>query len=193
MLSFVRTTGVAEPALRLAVLVAGIVLLWALASSEWVEVRLSRIIEWALARWTDLDARDYVRLLDLSGGYSITEIRVDPEDWLAGRRVGDLQLEQEGVVVLGIQRAGGEYMGAPPIGTRFELGDTLVLYGRTEALAQLRDRRADAAGEQAHERAKAEQSALLARQAAAETRRVGRLRNRPGKERKQDVGALPNR
>jgi hypothetical protein len=182
---------VAEPALRLGVLVAGIVLLWALASSARVEARLSRIIEWALARWTDLDARDYVRLLDLSGGYSITEIRVDPSDWLASRRVGDLQLEQEGVVVLGIRRAGGGYMGAPPVGTRFELGDTLVLYGKTEALAELRVRRADATGEQAHERAKAEQSALLTRQAAAEKRRVDRLRNRRHSERKRDVGALP--
>src|SRR4051812_2568279 len=84
LLSFVRTSGVAEPALRLAVLAAGIAALWALAASAWVEGRLSHIIERALARWTDLDARDYVRLLDLSGGYSITEIRVDPEDWLAG-------------------------------------------------------------------------------------------------------------
>ena len=190
MLSFVDSSGFAESALRLVVLLAGLAILWALAASDWVEARLSRVIEWALNRWTDLDMRDYVRLLDLSGGYSITEIRVDPEDWLAGRSVGDLPLEQEGVVVLGIQRADGEYMGAPPVGSRFDVGDTLVLYGRSTALDELRTRRAGVAGDEAHERAKSEQSALLTRQAAAEARRARRLRKRHH-ETNEDVGAVP--
>jgi uncharacterized membrane protein len=170
MLSFVTTSGVAEPALRLAVLVVGLVALWAVAASSWIEARLSRIIEWALARWTDLDARDYVRLLDLLGGYAITEVRVDPGEWLLGRRVGDVLLAREGVVVLGITRARGGYIGAPPAGTEFEPGDTLVLYGQADALDELRRRRVGAAGDREHERAKARHSALVRREGAADAR-----------------------
>jgi hypothetical protein len=170
MLSFVATSGVAQPALRLAVLVVGLGALWAVAASSWIEARLSRVIEWALTRWTVLDARDYVRLLELLGGYAITEVRVDPGEWLLGRRVGDLLLAREGVVVLGITRARGGYMGAPPAGTEFEPGDTLVLYGQSDALDELRSRRVGTAGEQAHERAKARHSALVRREAAAEAR-----------------------
>src|SRR5689334_3746633 len=111
LLSFVATSGVAQPALRLAVLVLGLIALWAFAASSWIAARLSRVIEWALARWTDLDARDCVRLLELLGGYSSTEVRVDPGEWLLGRRAGDLPLAREGVLVLGIKRASGGYVG----------------------------------------------------------------------------------
>jgi TrkA-C domain len=179
MLSFVATSGFAQPALRLAVLACGLVVLWALAASSWVEARLSRVIEWALARWTDLDARDYVRLLDLLDGYAITEVRVDPGEWLLGRRVGDLPLAREGVVVLGITRASGQYMGAPPAGTEFEAGDTLVLYGQADALDELRRRQAGTAGDREHERAKARHSALIQREAAADARHVREARHVP--------------
>jgi hypothetical protein len=180
MLSFVTASGFAQPALRLAVLVVGLVVLWAVATNSWIEARMSRVIEWALARWTDLDARDYVRLLDLLGGYAITEVRVDPGEWLLGRRVGDLLLAGEGVVVLGIRRARGGYMGAPPVGTEFESGDTLVLYGQADALDELRRRRAGSAGEQEHERAKVRHSALVRREAATDARRKKQRSNSAG-------------
>jgi hypothetical protein len=180
MLSFAATSGFAQPALRLAVLIFGLLALWAVAASSWIEARLSRVIEWALARWTDLDARDYVRLLDLLGGYAITEIRVDPGDWLLGRRVGDLPLAREGVVVLGITRAPGGYMGAPPAGTEFESGDTLVLYGQADALDELRRRRVGSTGDREHETAKARHSALVRREAAADARRKQRESNDAG-------------
>ena len=80
------------------------------------------------------------------------------------------RLPREGVVVLGITRARGGYIGAPPASTEFEPGDTLVLYGQADALDELRRRRAGIAGEQEHEWAKARHSALVRREAAAEAR-----------------------
>jgi hypothetical protein len=138
LLSFVDTTSWREAALRAAVILGGLLLVWLLAASDWVEQRLSRLIERGLRRWTDLDVADYVRLLHISRDYSITEMGVAEDEWLNGRRVGDILLAQEGVVVLGIRRPIGEYISAPPVGTAFGLGDTLVVYGRLTALDELR-------------------------------------------------------
>jgi hypothetical protein len=181
LLSFVNTSGYEQPLLRAALIVGGLGALWALASSDWVEYRLSRLIEWALTRWTDLDAHDYVRLLQISGEYSITEFMVDADEWLCGRRVGDLQLAQEGVVVLGVRHSDGHYVSAPPAGSSFQAGDTLIVYGRSSALDELQDRKAGATGDLAHERAITEHSRVVAEQTKSEAgRRWRRARPQTG-------------
>ncbi|HYL52404.1 MAG TPA: TrkA C-terminal domain-containing protein [Acidimicrobiia bacterium] len=165
LLSFVNTSGY-QPLLRATIILAGLVVLWVLASSDWVEGRLSQLIERVLTRWTDLDVHDYVRLLEISGDYSITEFTVDADEWLCGRRVGDVQLAKEGVVVLGIRRRDGHYVGVPPTGTPFEAGDTLVVYGRSTGMYELQDRKAGASGDAAHERAITEHSRVVAEHVA---------------------------
>jgi Trk K+ transport system NAD-binding subunit len=172
LLSFVNASGYEQVLARAGLIFGGLGLLWALASSDWVEAWMSRVIERALTRWTDLDVHDYVRLLEISGNYSIAEVGVDADEWLCGRRVGDLQLAQEGVVVLGIRHADGHYVGAPPVGSSFEAGDILVLYGRSSALDELQDRKAGAAGDLLHERAMTEHSRVVAEESRQGARRA---------------------
>jgi hypothetical protein len=171
LLSFAGTPDAAETALRVAAIALGLLVLWALAASDWVERRLSRLIEQLLRRFTDLDVQDYVRLLHISDEYSITEIGIDEGDWLRGRRVHELPLQREGVVVLGIRHRDGKYIGAPPDDTTFEPGDTVVVYGRIVALDELQARQAGAEGDRAHERAVTAHSEVAARQAADDQRR----------------------
>jgi hypothetical protein len=170
LLSFATTSGAGETFVRAGVMAVGLLGLWALAASSWIERHLSRLIERLLRRFTDLDVTDYVRLLHISDDYSITEIGIDEGDWLCGRQVGALPLEREGVVVLGVRHRDGTYVGAPPKDTTFEPGDTLVAYGRTVALDELQSRQAGAAGDRAHERAVDAHSKIAARQAAEEAR-----------------------
>jgi K+/H+ antiporter YhaU regulatory subunit KhtT len=170
LLSFVGTSGYRQPAGRLAILVIGLSLIGWVASSRWVDRHLSRLIERVLARTTDLDARDYVRLLDIQGDHSIDEITVEPGEWLEGRLICDLQLANEGVVVLGIRRPNGRYTGAPTGMTPIRLGDTVVVYGRTSALNELRNRRAGVAGDRAHADAKAEYERIVAQEAIDDRR-----------------------
>ncbi len=132
---------------RVAMLLGGLVALWLVARSPWVDRRLSRLITRALGRWTDLDARDYAALLHLSGSYSVMEMAVNAGDWVAGRRLEELSLRDEGVVVLGISRADGVYLGAPRFGTEIKDGDTLILYGRSPRLCELDRRPAGAVGD----------------------------------------------
>ncbi|MCO6437562.1 MAG: TrkA C-terminal domain-containing protein [Phycisphaerae bacterium] len=143
--------------LRAAVIVAGIAVLWTASYSKWLDQHLSRIIRWALARWTDLDVRDYASLLHLGGDYSVMELLVQPNDWMSGRTLAELGLREEGVLVLGIQPRSDAYVGAPTRNTRIHPGDTMLLYGRDRTLASLDRRKKEIGGQLAHVDAVAEQ------------------------------------
>lgn len=146
---------------QLAALLGGVAFLWAVATSRWVDRWLSRVIRWALSRWTSLEVRDYAALLNLSGGYKVAELQVRPGDWLAGKTLSDMRLRDEGVLVLGIQRADGTYIGAPRGWTEVHPGDTLIVYGRAELLSELDRRCSGAEGDRAHAAAVAIQKRLL--------------------------------
>ena len=146
--------------LRLLVLAAGLFLLWVFASSLWVDRQLSRLIAWALKKYTSLELHDYAGLLHMSGGYVVGELRVAEDDWLAGRTLIELALTKEGVVVLGIEKPTGVYIGAPQGPTKLEAGDTLLVYGRSDQLRSLDDRRSGAAGNWEHARAVSKQKQI---------------------------------
>ena len=179
ILSFLGSATDDTKLIRLYVIAGGAVLIWLLAQSRWIDQGMKRAMQWAFDRWTDLDARDYVGLLKLSGVYTVRELMVNEGDWLAGQRLDMCRLPDEGVLVLGIYRSDGSYVGAPNKNTQIESGDTLILYGRGESLADLDKRGAGASGDQAHQRAVHEQQHEVARQDAREERsRKSRARRR---------------
>lgn len=135
------------------VLAVGLALLWIVARSRWVERRLNRVISWALRRWARLEVRDYVAVLHLQSGYAVTEMHVESSDWIADKALARLRLPHEGVLVLGIIRVGGAYIGAPTGDTEIHGGDTLILYGPIERIEELDQRRAGLRGDEAHEEA----------------------------------------
>ncbi len=155
---------------QLTLLVAGIGALWLFSSSAWVDRHLCRVISWALGRWTDIDARDYARLLHVRDDFGVTELCVQDGDWLARRELRQLDLAREGTLILGIECPGGEFIGAPSAETEIRPGDTLILYGRTPRIAELDRRGAGAAGDETHDAAGVEQERL----AAAARVRAGR-------------------
>ena len=151
------------------ILAAGVVVLGALSMSRPVDRMLTRLIRDALRRWTDLDVRDYAGLLELGEGYTVAELEVDPEDWVAGRELGELTLRDEGLVVLGIRRPGCPYIGAPDGGAVIRSGDVLLLYGREDRVEELDRRAHDTAGDLAHRRAVEEQERMEREGAAGHT------------------------
>ncbi|HWH13901.1 MAG TPA: TrkA C-terminal domain-containing protein [Miltoncostaeaceae bacterium] len=152
LLSFIGASG-GEGARRLGVLLGGLVALWLLARSAAVDRALTAAIVRVVGRFSDLDVRDYARLLHLAEQYAVLELRVQDGDWLAGRTLEQLQLRDEGIAILGVQRADGVYLGSPVGGTPVAAGDTLLVYGRTDDLRELDRRPAGPEGDRAHERA----------------------------------------
>jgi hypothetical protein len=154
--------------LRILILVASLAVLWMVARSEWVDRQLSRVITWALKRWTDLEVRDFAALLHLTGDYVVVELLVRNGDWLVGRRLTELRLPDEGVLVLGVATPDGTYVGAPRGDHRLESGDTVVMYGHKERLSNLDQRPAGTLGNREHRKAIDQQH--RAQQAEPETR-----------------------
>jgi len=166
MLSFVAVEDRDQGLTRLVVLAGGLVLLWAVAQNQWVERQMSKAIARALKRVAALDTRDYAGLLHLAGEYAVMELKVRQGGWLAGRALRELQLPEEGVLVLGVSHEDGRYVGAPHGATVAAPGDVVLLYGRSSHLAELGRRRAGREGERrrdaaemAERRVKAEEGA----------------------------------
>ena len=157
-LSFVNVEANSEGWFRFGLLTASLLVLWLFARSSWVEQRMSKLITWALKRYGDFGSRDYGAMLHLAGEYAVIELKVRPEGWLANRDLVELDLPDEGVLVLGISRRDGDYVGAPKGETRIEPGDTVLLYGRAPVLDSIDKRGSDAAGAIAHRQAVAEQA-----------------------------------
>lgn len=143
-------------------------LLWA-SSSKAVDKALQPLIHRLLRRWTDIDTRDYARLLHVAGEYSVMELSVAETDWMCDRDLAELRLSDEGVLVLGIQRADdGSYVGAPKGWTTVHAGDVLITYGDSDRLVELDRRKAGKFGEAAHQQAVAEQALAYAAARKAE-------------------------
>ena len=150
MLSFVGTEGAGQVLGRLALGAVGIAALWSISLSPWVEHNLERWIEWGLERWSSLDVRDYAQLLRLGGSWGVSELNVAPGDWIAGRPLHALRLADEGVLVLGVNHADGVYIGTPTKETVIDAGDTIVVYGSCERIAEIDGRKQGEAGDRAH-------------------------------------------
>ena len=138
------------------VLASGLLILMILAQSKWVEAQLNRVIQWALQKWTYIDTRDYVSLLQLTTDFAVTELSVGPNDWLASKTLLELKLPNEGVLVLGVRRREGEYIGAPRADTEIKAFDSLVMYGPVERIKELDERKSGRSGDVAHLAAQAE-------------------------------------
>jgi hypothetical protein len=142
---------------RVAILILGVALLWAVAENRRVDILLRRVIRRLLKKYTGLDTRDYASLFHIGGDYGVSELTVEEDDWLAGRTLADLRLSEEGALVLAIVEPDGTYRGAPRGTTRLEPGEQLLVYGRAEALRTLDERKAGLEGEADARRARREQ------------------------------------
>ncbi len=140
-----------DRAVLLAVLTTGIILLFGLFSSRWVERRMNKVIAWTLQRVTDLEVRDYQSLLQLADGYSVSEMLIERNHWLEGGVLRELRLADEGILILGIFRTGEGFRGIPSATDAIQAGDTLIIYGRMENIRKLDRRKPGKAGDQEHE------------------------------------------
>lgn len=160
ILSFISLERIGYISIEIVVLVVGLIALWLLVQSKWIDRKLSYLINRALNRYTTLEVRDYYSLLHLSDNYRVSEIKVEQQDWLADKTLNDLQLHDEGILVLGIKRSNGEYIGAPRGETKIYNDDTVTLYGRAELLESLDNRQKGQSGDQKHAEAVLEQERM---------------------------------
>ena len=137
-------------------LTIGLILLYVFAKSKIVDRGLRYIIRRALKRFTKLHVYDYELLLGLSKGYSIGQFKVRKNSWLANKALGDLKLNEEGILVLGIHRKCKDkevFIGAPRGDVTIKPGDIIVCYGADMGIKQLSHRIKGKKGDKEHREA----------------------------------------
>jgi hypothetical protein len=153
LLTFIDANGQANWPLRVAVLGGGILVLWMIATSRYVDRLISLVTTRALRRWTSIDVTDYAELLHLAGEYKVVVLPVQEGHWAAGRTLAELDLRAEGMLTLGIERRDGTFIGVPPLATSVDVGDQMTIYGRSSAIGALGHRQARPSAAAEHERA----------------------------------------
>lgn len=159
ILTFVGQSEPGDLTFRVAGLVVGVLSLWYLASSKWVNRKLSRVVEKALQRHTHLDVKDYESVLQLTGDYRIVELQVTPGDWLVDKSLAEAELNREGILVLAVQRRNGDFVGAPRGATKLSREDTVYVYGNIEQIRALDERKRGWLGDVEHRRMAAAKAA----------------------------------
>ncbi len=134
VLTFVGETGKVL-LMRMAMLLLGVLILFLLARSRHIYVLMRKIISKALQKWTSLRIFDYEQLLGLSEGYSISRIVVHSDSWLVEKRLSELRLDRNSVLILAIYRKVNKkeiFIGAPAGDTVIKSKDVLICYSRQE-------------------------------------------------------------
>jgi len=147
-------TGIEEKVdawIKIVILLVGTGLLWTLANSKWIDQQLSRVIDKYLRKYGGLNVADYASLLRLSEDYRIAEMAIECKHWLCNSKLRNTELREEGVNVLAISRSDGSFFGAPMGETTIQDGDTLVVYGRIDALLKLEKRLKGSKGNKEHQ------------------------------------------
>jgi len=149
---------------RAVILAAGLLSVAILTRARRLERLLTRFTAWALARWTTLDTRDFAQLLRFGHDYGIIELHARGEDWLVDRPLSELGLPAEGIVILGVHRKDGTFIGAPTGATIINVDDDVLAYGRLDHLQDLDNRHKGVSGDRAHQEAVREQHEIIAEQ-----------------------------
>ena len=114
-----------------------------------------RIVDWVvrttLERSGAVRALDYEKLLRIRQGFSVSEIAVEANGWLDGRRLAELRARDEGLNVIAIVNPDGQYQGMPRGTTELQAGQTLIVYGPDAAIQSLATRPGGEEGRLAHE------------------------------------------
>lgn len=119
---------------KVAELIVGLFALLFASRSRWVDRRLTVLAAHALRRFTTVSPTGYGELLGLPERHVVVELAIRPDSPVAGRSLEDLDLSDQGVLVLGLERATGGYESAPQASAIVGADDTLILYGPTSVL-----------------------------------------------------------
>jgi type III secretory pathway component EscS len=150
ILTFTTFTDQRDIALRLGIIVGAVLFMLMLSRIGLVDWILSKIVHAYMRRFTRVYAHDYDSLLFLGKDYEVIKFAVGEGAWLAERSLGEARLNDEGLLVLGIQRTDGYYLAVPRGETLVYSGDEIIVYGREEGLKSLATRSAGTEGEREH-------------------------------------------
>lgn len=129
--------GIAASILKLVLILFGILFVAVFFRLKFIKVVLDRLIQASLEKFQNVRAIDYETVLRSSDGYAVMQVEIEHDHPLVGRTLAGAKLSTEGVLVLGIKRASGEYVGATHSTTEICEGDLLTVYGDEDSIVNV--------------------------------------------------------
>jgi hypothetical protein len=131
VVTFVNVKSMSDGLKQLGLIVGVLAALWLVISTAMFRSIVDRSLKFALKRTGALRrGLDHEVVLRLHAGYAVSEVALQEGMPLVGRRLDDARFGERGLVVLGLARADGSYVGAPRGDTACRATDVLTLYGR---------------------------------------------------------------
>lgn len=150
ILTFVIPENTLSMTISIGIVFLGLVIIWWVTHSKFVDRFLSKVIHRALKKYTHLNLGDYASILRLRKDYQITEFQATDANWIIGKSLHELNLPSEGILVLGIQRNEGTFLGAPEGDTQIMGDDLLTMYGKASSIESLNKRKKGYEGDREH-------------------------------------------
>jgi len=126
--------GTAEFVIKLGLILIAILLIGAVFRLGIVRRILERIIQSSLNKFQNIRAMDYEMVLRSKDGYAVMQVEIEHGHHMIERTLAGVMLGSHGVLVLGIKRATGQYIGAPHATTEIYEGDVLTVYGQENSI-----------------------------------------------------------
>lgn len=126
--------------LKIGLILAGIIVVAVFFRLKLVKKLLEHLIQLSLDKLHQVRAMDYETVLRSKDGYAVMQFEIEKDHHLIGRTLAGAKLSQEGVLVLGIERATGEYIGATHSTTEIQIGDMLTVYGNEGSIVSTLER-----------------------------------------------------
>ncbi len=138
---------------RMGLIVAVLIALYFVRRLRIINTVVDRIVRATLERSGVVRVLDYERLLGIRRGFSVSEVFIEPDSWLVDKTLMEAKLHDEGINVLAVLTRDGKYHATPNRDTRLRARQTIIAYGRDEAIHRLAARQGGESGHTEHEEA----------------------------------------
>lgn len=125
---------------NLVIIAGGILLLFTLSKSDYLDRKLNQLIKILLNKYSDIDITDYEDLLRVKNNYTIAEVKVNEQHSFTNKTIAEAKLLERGVIILGIDRHGESFIGTPNGQVQIINNDRLLIYGKRSYLLNLSGR-----------------------------------------------------
>lgn len=115
----------------------GIIVLYILANTGFIRRPMDAVMRYSLERAGVVRALDYELLLNVQHGFCISDFKISSDHPFVGKALYESRPNDQGIVILGITKADGSFIGTPNKDEVLERGDMVMVYGSEEAVDKM--------------------------------------------------------
>ncbi|MDG1357962.1 MAG: TrkA C-terminal domain-containing protein [Akkermansiaceae bacterium] len=121
----------------LGIVLLSILVLYILASTAFIRRPMDALMKYSLERAGVVRALDYELLLNVEHGYCVSDFKIAAGHQFEGKPLYESRPNDHGIVILGVTKVDGSFVGTPGKEEVLKSGDTLMVYGSEEAVDKM--------------------------------------------------------